>query len=163
MSEHENERVVVGGAIVRAWRDEAYRRQLLGDPATVLREAGLELPAGCRVTVLEDTDAVAHVAVPRAEDLTAGQKERFAAELAAQLPLPAGREVRLRQNTDEELFLVLPLPPAPMDELDDEELLAVVGGGNGGAGGAPLSILLDGGNGGNGGAGGSGVILGSGS
>ena len=73
--------------------------------------------------------------------------------------------MRLHQDTEDERFLVLPLPPLEIDELSDEELKLVVGGnggnggaggvfgGNGGAGGYLGNAGLLGGNGGNGGAG----------
>jgi hypothetical protein len=155
MRRSEEERAIVAEAIVMAWRDEGYRERLIADPAGVLRDAGLTLPAGCRVTLLEDTPTVAHVTVPSLEDMAGGGREPFMAELAALIPLPAGLELRLHQDTETERFVVLPLPPQPVEELSDDELKLVVGGfavdgGNGGAGG----IGGAGGNGGNGGAGG---------
>ena len=163
MSASENERVIAAEVVVNAWRDEAYRAQLMDDPAGVLKEAGLTLTAGCTVTVLENAPSVWHLAIPRLEDLAAGQKEQFAADLAGLIPIPAGVELRLHQNTEDELFLVLPLPPHEAEELSDEELMSVLGGlggagGNGGNGGAGGLFGLFGGNGGNGGAGG--IILG---
>ena len=149
MNERENERVVTADVIVGAWRDDAYRERLLADPAGVLAEAGLHLPAGCRVTALENTGTVWHLAVPALEDLAAGEKERFGAELAALLPLPAGVELHLHQTTGDERFVVLPLPPEAVAELSDDQLESVLGGGNGGAGGTAL--FGTGGAGGNGG------------
>ena len=162
MSRSEDERIIAAEAIARAWRDEAYRERLLGDSAGVLRDAGLELPAGCRVTVLENTDTVWHAVVPVLEDLGA-EKDAMVSELAGLLPLPAGVELRLHQSTADERFLVLPLPPQEAGELEDVELDVVFGGGNGGAGG-DVGILgglfSTGGNGGNGGTGGGVGILG---
>jgi hypothetical protein len=51
--------------IARAWRDEAFRQRLLTDPAAVLREQELEVPPGVQLRVLEDTDQVIHLVVPR--------------------------------------------------------------------------------------------------
>jgi hypothetical protein len=153
--EGDNDRIIAAEAIVKAWRDEAYRERLIGDPAGVLREAGLTLPAGCRVTVFENSATVWHVAVPVLEDLAANEKDALVAELARQLPLPGGVELRLHQSTADQRFLVLPLRPPEVEELDDDELRLVTGGGNGGNGGA--GGLFGGGNGGNGGAGGLGV------
>ena len=158
MSERENERVLTADVIVGAWRDDAYRERLLADPAGVLAEAGLQLPAGCRVTALENTGKVWHLAVPRLEDLAAGERERFGAELAALLPLPAGVELHLHQTTGDERFLVLPLPPEAVAELSDDQLESVLGGGNGGAAG--VTLFGTGGNGGNGGS--AGLLGGSG-
>jgi uncharacterized membrane protein YgcG len=162
MSEHENERAVIAGVIVGAWRDDSFRTRLLDDPVRVLEEAGLVLPADCRVTVLEDTPTVRHVAIPRLEELVAGERERLMAELATVIPLPAGVELRLRQNTATERFVVLPLPHPEAARLGDAALKTVVGGGfpasfgSGGDGGAG-GIVGSGGNGGNGGAGGTGT------
>jgi hypothetical protein len=165
VSDIEQEKAIIAEVIVTAWKDQAYREKLAGDPAGVLREAGLELPADCRVTLMEDTGDVSHVSIPRLEDMAATDKERFMAELAGLVPVPAGIEVRLHQDTADERFFVLPLPPLEIDELSDEELKLVVGGnggnggaggvfgGNGGAGGYLGNAGLLGGNGGNGGAG----------
>jgi len=161
MSESEQERVIAAEVIVNAWKDEAYRQKVIGDPAGVLKEAGLTLPADCRVTVLESTSAVSHISIPRLEDMAAGDKEQFMAELARLIPMPAGLELRLHQNTENERFLVLPLSPHQAEELSDEELMMVLGSGNGGAGGN-AGLFGIGGNGGNGGVGGIGGIGGNG-
>jgi hypothetical protein len=70
--------------IARAWSDPALKARLLADPAAVLKENGVTVPAGVTVRVVEDTDAV--------------------------------------------LNLVLPVKPAPA-ELSDEELRQAAGGG----------------------------------
>lgn len=162
ISEFEKERVIFAGVITRAWRDQAYRRRLLAGPGQALADAGLPLPAGCRVTVLENTAAVTHLALPPAGQMLAGGKEHFLAELSRLLPLPAGHEFRLRQNTATERFLVVPLPPGREEEISDEDLAKAAGGifvyyygGNGGDGGAGGNGGV-GGNGGNGGVGGTG-------
>ena len=159
MSESEKERVIAAEVIVNAWKDEAYRQKVIDDPVGALKEAGLTLSADCQVTVLESTSTVSHISIPRLEDMAAGEKEQFMAELARLIPIPAGRELRLHQNTENERFLVLPLPPHQAEELSDEELKMVLGAGNGGNAG------LLGGNGGllggNGGAGGNAGLLGS--
>jgi hypothetical protein len=64
-------------------------------------------------------------------------KARLLAEPAAALveqgiPVPPGVEVRVVENTDRVLYLAL--PPAPAEELSDEQLDAV-------AGGDPVSTL----------------------
>ena len=151
MSESEKERVIAAEVIVNAWKDEAYRQKLIDDPAGTVKEAGLALAADCQVTVLESTSTVSHISIPRFEDMAAGDKEQFMADLAKLIPVPAGLELRLHQNTENERFLVLPLPPHQAEELSDEELMMVLGSGNGGAGG---NAGLFGGTGGNGGVGG---------
>ncbi len=167
MSESEKERVIAAEVIVNAWKDEAYRQKLIDDPAGTVKEAGLALPADCQVTVLESTSTVSHISIPRFEDMAAGDKEQFMADLAKLIPVPAGLELRLHQNTENERFLVLPLPPHQAEELSDEELMMVLGSGNGGNGGNGGAGGILGGNGGvggilggNGGNGGTGGFFG---
>lgn len=142
MTESEKKKAALAEVTVRAWQDMVYRTKLADDPAQVLREAGVILPAGCRVTLLENTGSIAHLAIPRLEDLTGSGKERFLSELAGLIPSPAGLELRLHQNTDDEFFLVIPQQPQPVEPLSDEELTKVWGGG---------LLGYDFGNGGNGG------------
>lgn len=145
MSTAEQQRAAVAEVIVHAWRDDAYRAGLLANPAGTLRDAGVDLPAGAEVTVLEDRPGVAHAAIPHRP--SADEKQRFATELAELLPLPAGGELRLRQCAADEFVLVLPLPPDGHGELTEDEL-DLVGGGNGGNGGAGAVLPGAGGNGG---------------
>ena len=106
--------------------------------------------------MVANSDDTWHLSIPRLEDLAAGDTERLGAELATMLPLPDGVELRLHQDTGDERFVVLPLPPDEAAALSDEELKAVVGGGNGGDGGNGGTIGIVSGAGGNGGAGGDG-------
>ena len=71
--------------IAKAWRDPAFKAELIANPAAALKAEGIDVPAGMAVTVLE--------------------------------------------NTDKQFHLVL--PPAPTDELSDEALDGVSGGGLG--------------------------------
>lgn len=48
----------------KAWMDEAFKRRLLSEPATVLQEYGLEVPPGVRIKVMEDTDTLVHLSLP---------------------------------------------------------------------------------------------------
>jgi hypothetical protein len=40
--------------VARAWDDEAFKQRLIATPAAVLKEHGVEIPAGVDVKVLED-------------------------------------------------------------------------------------------------------------
>lgn len=51
-------------AIVRAWTDEKYRDRLLSEPHAALVEAGVEIPAGVTVKVVENTADVQHLVLP---------------------------------------------------------------------------------------------------
>jgi hypothetical protein len=53
-----------GQVLARAWADEVFKQRLLADPATVLRESGIRVPAGLQVCVVEDTEQVCHVILP---------------------------------------------------------------------------------------------------
>jgi|GEM_PF-1845899 len=50
--------------VAQAWADESYKTRLLAEPAAVLREEGLELPAGVSVSVVESRDARAYLVLP---------------------------------------------------------------------------------------------------
>ena len=53
-----------GQLVSRAWSDPAFKQRLLSDPAAVLKEQGIDVPAGVRVQVLENTDKVFNLALP---------------------------------------------------------------------------------------------------
>jgi hypothetical protein len=53
-----------GRLVQRAVKDPDQRRQLLAAPRQVLVEAGVELPEGVEVEVLENTDTVVHLVLP---------------------------------------------------------------------------------------------------
>ena len=48
----------------KAWADESFKKRLLGNPAAVLKEHGMELPPGVQVKVVENTDKVFHLTLP---------------------------------------------------------------------------------------------------
>ena len=66
--------------MAQAWSDEGFKRRLLAEPATVLREQGVDVPPGAEVRVVENTDAVVHLTLPRppAEELSDEQLEAVA-------------------------------------------------------------------------------------
>ena len=51
--------------VAKASADESFRKRLLAEPAAVLREHGIPVPAGVQVKVVEDTDEVRHLTLPR--------------------------------------------------------------------------------------------------
>jgi hypothetical protein len=55
----------------RAAGDDAYRQDLVNDPATVLQREGLTVPSGATVVVHENTDTEIHLVLPtqQPEDL----------------------------------------------------------------------------------------------
>jgi hypothetical protein len=50
--------------IAKAWSDEEFKVRLLADPVVVLREAGMKVPEGVSVVILEDTHQTAHFVIP---------------------------------------------------------------------------------------------------
>ena len=42
-----------GKIIAKAWRDPSFKAKLLADPQVVLKEAGLAVPAGVTVKIVE--------------------------------------------------------------------------------------------------------------
>lgn len=54
----------IGEVIVKAWTDDDFKQRLLADPATVLQENGVQIPAGVGVKVVEDTNDVNYLVLP---------------------------------------------------------------------------------------------------
>ena len=54
----------MGEIITRTWVDEAFKQRLLSDATAVLKEEGIEIPAGLQVRVFENTDTVYNIALP---------------------------------------------------------------------------------------------------
>jgi len=53
-----------GKIIARAWRDPAFKAKLVADPHATLKEAGVAIPAGVTVKVVENTDTHHHFVLP---------------------------------------------------------------------------------------------------
>jgi hypothetical protein len=54
-----------GQVVAKAWADEAFKQRLLAEPATVLREQGIELPDGLEVLMVENTEHRAYLVLPK--------------------------------------------------------------------------------------------------
>ena len=50
--------------IARAWRDPAFKAELIANPAVALKAEGIVVPAGMTVTVVENTDKQFHLVLP---------------------------------------------------------------------------------------------------
>jgi hypothetical protein len=50
--------------VAKAWSDPSYKAKLLADPRAALTAAGVAVPAGVAIQVVEDTDKVAHLVLP---------------------------------------------------------------------------------------------------
>ena len=53
-----------GKIIARAWRDPAFKMQLMADPRATLEHAGVAVPAGVTVEVMEDSATHVHFVLP---------------------------------------------------------------------------------------------------
>jgi hypothetical protein len=117
--ESERSSVITGMVVARAWRDSGYRNRLLSSPREVLVAEGLEIPDGMAIRVFADTPAIRHIHLT---SLTT-EPEELVPVLREILPLPEGSEVRLIQNTEQALCLVIPLAPPEPQTLTDVDVL----------------------------------------
>jgi len=53
-----------GKIIAMAWRDPAFKAELIANPAAALKAEGINVPAGMTVTVVENTDKQFHLVLP---------------------------------------------------------------------------------------------------
>jgi len=53
-----------GLLIARAWHDDAFKKRLVADPVAVLKEAGVDVPPGQKIEVVENSEAKFHFVLP---------------------------------------------------------------------------------------------------
>jgi hypothetical protein len=111
--------LITGMIVARAWRDPEFRDRLVRDPKDVLAAEGLRIPAGVAVRVFEDTPEIKHVALTT----WTSEPEELLPLFRELLPLPEGSEVRLIQNTEQAVCLVIPLAPAGPETVTDVDRL----------------------------------------
>src|SRR2546429_7840371 len=117
--ESERSSVITGMVVARAWRDPGYRNRLQSSPREVLIDEGLEIPDGMAIRVFADTSRIRHIHLT---SLTT-EAEELVPVFREMLPLPEGSEVRLIQNTEQALCLVIPLAPPEPQTLTDTDVL----------------------------------------
>ena len=54
----------LGKIIAKAWRDPAFKAELIANPSAALKAEGIDVPAGMTVTVVENTDKQFHLVLP---------------------------------------------------------------------------------------------------
>jgi Nitrile hydratase, alpha chain len=65
MADNERDKApVYGKVIAKAWRDPSFKAKLLADPQGTLRQAGVSIPAGVTVQVVENTGTHFHFVLP---------------------------------------------------------------------------------------------------
>ena len=75
-----------GQIVSKTWTDESFKKRLLADPATILKEHGLEVPPGVQVKIVENTDKVFHLTLPpksSAQELSEADLAAIAGGLAS--------------------------------------------------------------------------------
>jgi hypothetical protein len=50
--------------VAQAWTDENFKKRLAENPAVVLREHGIQVPAGTELRLVENTDKVTYLTLP---------------------------------------------------------------------------------------------------
>jgi hypothetical protein len=104
--------ITYGKVVARSWEDKEYHDRLVEDPRAVLSEAGLTIPAGINIDVVEFSTSGAGGGDANSTDALYGTWEKAAESGTFTLPLPA-------------------TPPEAGDVvLYDEELESVAGGGD---------------------------------
>ena len=53
-----------GKIIAKAWREPAFKAELIANPAAALKAEGIDMPAGMAVTVLENTEKHFNLVLP---------------------------------------------------------------------------------------------------
>ncbi|MFH1725905.1 MAG: NHLP leader peptide family RiPP precursor [Elusimicrobiota bacterium] len=69
-----------GKIVTECWRDEAFKKRFVSDPAAVLKERGVRIEEGVAVKVVQDTDKTVHLVLPPkpAGELSEEQLEKVA-------------------------------------------------------------------------------------
>jgi nitrile hydratase len=131
--------------VARAWVDPAYRARLLEDGTAAIGELGFGGPEGEHMVVVENTAQVHNAVVctlcscypwpvlglppnwyksPPYRSRMVREPRVLLAEMGC--PIPDEVEVRVWDSSAEVRYLVVPLRPEGTDELDEDELAALV-------------------------------------
>ena len=103
-------RATIALTIIKIWKDEAFKQAFLADPKVTLENEGITLPDGVAVHVLENTNDVKYIPLSKDLDLK-DNSPRLAALFTIITPIPEGKELRLVQNSDDIVYIVIPHAP----------------------------------------------------
>lgn len=145
MYEHEIGPMNGARVVARAWVDADYKARLLADGTAAIGELGFGGPEGGLMVVLENTDEVHNAVVctlcscypwpvlglPPDWYKSAPYRSRMVRDPRGVLremgcEVPDEVEVRVWDSSAEARYLVLPQRPAGTDDLDEDELAALV-------------------------------------
>jgi len=131
--------------VARAWRDEEYRRLLLGNGAAAAEQMGVSMAGAPPLGVLEDRPGLHHLVVctlcscyPRAvlgypphwyksfEYRARAVREPRAVLAEWGTVLPPSTQVRVVDSTADYRWMVLPMRPAGTEGWSEEQLMALV-------------------------------------
>jgi nitrile hydratase subunit alpha len=132
--------------VAKAWLDPEFRRRLLSDAKTTLRELGFALNRTPKLVVLEDTRSVRHVIVCTLcscypYELLGNppwwyKQDSYKQEIVAsprkmlgemfELAVPATVEVRVHDSTSDIRYMVLPIRPDGTEGMSEEQLANLV-------------------------------------
>jgi len=83
MSKPEQDKAAAYSKIIaKAWRDPAFKAKLMADPHGAIEQAGIAIPAGLTVKVVENSETHVHLVLPpRPGELSDASLERVAGGL----------------------------------------------------------------------------------
>jgi len=61
--------------MAKCWADEKFKKELIADPARVLKEQGIDVPAGLKVSFHENTEKEAHIIIPQKPSVELSNEE----------------------------------------------------------------------------------------
>ncbi len=65
MSEYKTRRELESNLIAKAWKNEAFKQQLMSNPKSAIAEAGISLPENIKVEVIEETAQTFYLVIPQ--------------------------------------------------------------------------------------------------
>jgi Nitrile hydratase, alpha chain len=89
-----------GKIVSKAWRDPAFKAELIANSAAALKAEGIDVPAGRAVTVVENTDKHFYLVVPPVASHELAENALWA--VARSLILHDGRKIGAMTETNED-------------------------------------------------------------
>jgi nitrile hydratase len=131
--------------VARAWTDPAYKKHLLADGTTAIKELGIDGPEGDYMVVVENTSSIHNLVVctlcscypwptlglppqwyksPAYRSRAVREPRKLLAEMGTIVPDDV--EIRVWDSSAEARYLVLPMRPEGTDHMSEEQLADVV-------------------------------------